>query len=594
MWSYITILISEIIDGNPPHAISARFDCKDRARCSDGTRVDILEQVYRWIDTNESQLKDTRVPGGPSGSVDGAEPTPEKSRIFWINGSAGTGKTTIANTVADTCRSRQILGASFFCSRDDAECSNPNLIFTTIAHQLGQFFPSFHAEVSRALKANPDIGYSSVPYQLEELIVKPLRTVRESFPSCLIVLDALDECKDSGATSIILSSLSRYVAELSPLKILVTSRPEQNITKPFKGSQLNPTTQRLILHEIELGVVQNDIERFLASSLARIRDFYELRPWWPSEEAIHALALLSSGLFIFAATSVKFIDDRNYSDPRGQLADLIRNAATVAASPSSPHYHLDLLYMQVLIHAFPGGMSSRLAGRLKMVLGTIVLLQDPLSSLAVEMLLSLEGNSVRETLAHLHAVVIVPEDEVQVIRLLHPSFFDFITNATRCRNPKFVVDAKTQHTLLAQACLSTMKNLRRDICGINDPSILNSEVDDLPTRILKHIPPHLQYACRHWAFHLTNAMISDTLLDLLKEFCSKYLLYWVEVCSLLSNLRNALLSLDAARRALVVCFLCSIRRITLIMFNSTLAKTRPTSKVCCTTASALLVNFSMS
>jgi len=136
--------------------------------------------------------------------------------------------------------------------------------------------------------------------------------------------------------------------------------------------------------------------------------------------------------------------------------------------------------------------------------------------------------------------------------------------------------------------------LRRDICGISDPSILNNEVDDLPTRILKHIPPHLQYACRHWAFHLTNAMISDILLDLLKEFVSKYLLYWVEVCSLLGDLRNALISLDAARRALAVCYLCSIWRITLIMFNSTLAKIRPKYKVCCTIASALLVNFLMS
>jgi len=202
--------------------------------------------------------------------------------------------------------------------------------------------------------------------------------VLQSFPSCVVVLDALDECKDNGTTSIILSSLSRCVAELSPLNILVTSRPERNIRKPFKGSQLSPATQRLILHEMAPGVVQNDIERFLVSSLALIGESYDLQSVWPSNEAVHTLAQLSSGLFIFAATSVKFIDDRNYSDPRGQLADLISNAATVAEIPSSPHYHLDLLYMQVLMHAFPN-ISSLLAGRLKMVLGTIVLLQDPLS-----------------------------------------------------------------------------------------------------------------------------------------------------------------------------------------------------------------------
>jgi hypothetical protein len=59
----------------------------------------------------------------------------------------GTGKTTIAYTVAEACRASKTLGATFFCSRYSAERSNPNLIFTTIAHQLGQFFAPFRAEM---------------------------------------------------------------------------------------------------------------------------------------------------------------------------------------------------------------------------------------------------------------------------------------------------------------------------------------------------------------------------------------------------------------------------------------------------------------
>src|SRR5258705_13071070 len=102
-------------DGHPPHAISATFESLDPeklVRCSDGTRMDILDRVYHWID-----VEDVR-----SGNV-GITKNP---RMFWINGSAGTGKTTIAYTVAEACRKRGILGASFFCSRDYAERSNPN------------------------------------------------------------------------------------------------------------------------------------------------------------------------------------------------------------------------------------------------------------------------------------------------------------------------------------------------------------------------------------------------------------------------------------------------------------------------------------
>ena len=112
---------------------------------------------------------------------------------------------------------------------DDAECSSQNLIFT-ITDQL-RHCPSFKFELVRALESHLDTEYSSLPYQLEKLIVNPLRAVGESFPLCVIVMDALDECKDGGATSIILSLLSRHVDKLSPLRILITGRPEQRFRR---------------------------------------------------------------------------------------------------------------------------------------------------------------------------------------------------------------------------------------------------------------------------------------------------------------------------------------------------------------------------
>jgi hypothetical protein len=401
--------------------------------------------------------------------------------------------------------------------------------------------------------SHPDIGYSSVPYQLEELIVKPLRAVGKTFPSCLVIFDALDECKDDRATSIILSSLSRHVTELSPLKFLITSRPEQNITSVFKrSSQFSPLARPLILHEIGLGIVQQDIENYLTSSLSQIREEYYLENSWPSASDTHSLAVLSNGLFIFAATSVNFIRDRNYSSPEEQLASLLINSSTATQSRSSPHRRLDELYTQVLDHAFPD-VAASLANRIKMVLGSIILLRDVLSSSALEQLLNLRPTTVRQTLRHLHSVVMVPEDDSQVIRLLHPSFFDFMTDPTRCRKADFVVNAPTQHALLARACLQTMKNLKQNMCEILNPTMLNSEVDDLPSRITKCISPHTRYACRHWAIHLANAIVSDDLIVLMKEFCSKYLLYWIEVCSLLGELRNALVALNDVQKFLAVC-----------------------------------------
>ena len=475
-----------------------------------------------------------------------------KQSIFWINGSAGTGKTTIAYTVAEECSKHKILGASFFCSHDDTECSNVNLIFITIAYQLQQFSTAFAEELAHAWRLHPDIAYASLSYQLEELLVKPLGAAGGSFPPCVVVIDALDECKDGGAISIILSSIAQHINGLSPLRIFVTSCPEQKISSVFKMHPLDPVTQQLVLHEVKLAAVQHDIEHYLASSLGVVSSTHSLKDLWPSVKDIQALARLSHGLFIFAATSVKFIADPNYSNPRAQLAALLSNTSAGTNNVLSPHYQLDQLYTAVLTSAFPD-ISYSLSGRLKMILGSIILLSDQHSPYALEQLLGLNQGIVQETLAHLHSVIIVPDSNTQVIRLLHPSFFDFITSPERCLNPKFVVNAQAQHTLLAYRCLETMTSLlQRDICGIKDLSLLNNEIPDLAIQIGRHIPSHLQYACHHWASHLEKSMVSDSLLDLIQKFCEKNLLNWIEVCSLLGELQNVLFAVDMAQKVLSV------------------------------------------
>jgi hypothetical protein len=305
------------------------------------------------------------------------------------------------------------------------------------------------------------------------------------------------------------------------------------------------------LHELELGVVQQDIKLYLSSGLRDIAVRYHLNSLWPLEEDIQALANLSFGLFIFAATSIKFVDDRNESDPPSQLTRLLSRKDLSASVQSSPHHQLDKLYMQVLTHGFPH-ISIQLSGRLKTILGSIAFLQEPLSLASLSNLLGLATSAVRKTVVHLCSILLLPDSDTQPIQLHHPSFVDFITNVDRCHNVNFKVDSEKQHTLLAILCLQAMQLLKQDICGVNNPSILNDEIDGLPSRIMANIPPHVQYACRHWIFHLTHGLVSDILINLLKEFCNNYLLYWIEVCSLLGELRNMLVGVHAAKEFLLV------------------------------------------
>ncbi|EKM52769.1 uncharacterized protein PHACADRAFT_60666, partial [Phanerochaete carnosa HHB-10118-sp] len=159
------------------------------------------------------------------------------ARVFLLSGVAGSGKSTIAQSVAQWCSERGYLGASFFCSRDNRACSDIQMIFPTIAYQLGLFFPEFQHKTAEAMKREPHIQTTLVSHQLKRLIVDPLREL-PAFPPCAVVIDALDECKDDHATSLIVRALSECISDLAPLKIFLTSRPVRNITHGFRSTGL--------------------------------------------------------------------------------------------------------------------------------------------------------------------------------------------------------------------------------------------------------------------------------------------------------------------------------------------------------------------
>jgi len=308
-------------------------------------------------------------------------------------------------------------------------------------------------------------------------------------------------------------------------------------------------TSALVLHSIPRDISQKDIRIYLEGRFSRISQFFELESW-PSSEALSQLVERSSDLFIFAATVTNFIEDRNASDPIQQLKIVLSNADS-ASTKNSPYRRLDELYLTVLHEAFPE-ISEHQRVRLRAVLGSVVLLFDSLKPEILEALLGLDKNTVRMTLRHLHSIVIVPDARGGSIQLLHHSFRDFLVDIDRCSDVDFVVDARLQHTLLAGRCLQVLQTLLPDMCKIGDPSLYNQEVNDLPSRVVAHIPAHVQYACRHWASHLSSGNIDGPILNLLLDFCSNQLLNWLEVMSLLGELGVSISALQSAYRMVKV------------------------------------------
>jgi len=206
------------------HTADAGYRSGNRQGCLRGTRTDLLLQLEHWLKDEQDR------------------------RVFWLDGLAGTGKSTIAQTFAEISFADGKLGASFFCSRDFEDRSNLQAIFPTLAFQLAYRYLPFREQLVQILKANPDIGRESLCFQIERIIVGPLKATRIR---TLIIIDALDECKDEEPASAILSVLSRYVDKIPNVKFFITGRPEPQIRSGFRLKSLQPVTEVLRLHDIK-------------------------------------------------------------------------------------------------------------------------------------------------------------------------------------------------------------------------------------------------------------------------------------------------------------------------------------------------------
>ena len=457
-------------------AADAGYQYGNRQGCLKGTRKDVLGEIERWLISEQDQ------------------------RVFWLNGLAGTGKSTIAQTFAETAFADGKLGASFFCSRDFADRSNLQMIFPTLAFQLAYQYSRFRTELLQVLKARPDVGRESLCSQMENLIVGPLKAASIQ---TLIIIDALDECKDEEPASAILSVLSRYMDEIPDVKFFITGRPEPRIDSGFRLRSLQPITEVFKLHNVQRSSVDSDIKLFFRAQLTEIvktRRDCDFTEDWPSSSNIKILCEKTAGFFIYASTVVKLLNSRL----RGPAEQLERIISLPQNTTHEGRSGIDLLYSQVLEQAVidvdTEDDGNEIYRRFKAVVGTVLLVFNPLSVRALSDLLRVP--SISTTLYSLHSLLLISDGPEDPVRIFHKSFPDFLTDHKRCKDNRFFVDSTVHHTKIVLSCLKLMEErLKRNICNLDGYANL-SEVKDLSTYQKEHIGDALEYSCQFWTKHL--------------------------------------------------------------------------------------------
>jgi NACHT domain len=517
------------------------YDNQHERKCLPETRVDLLRQVTEWAD-------------GPSSKC-----------IFWLNGMAGTGKSTIARTIADQCASKGQLAASFFFSKGSGERRHARHFFSTIAVQMTRTLPSVQTYIYEAVTEQPGIAQQTMLEQWNKLILKPLRRVRDRqslFRSIIFVIDALDECGSEKDVQLILRLLAntKDITSLK-LRIFLTSRPEIPIRLGFRDMD-SIMYQDLVLQDVPRSVLEHDIYLFLKHELNQIRNKRHMGPDWPDEQQLRILVEKADCLFIFAATACLFIDGASTVSPEKRLSDLVLQRTVNRLSTKD----LDTMYLKILQDSVTGEYTDEeeVTEQFRRVVGSIVVLFDALSVTALgSLLLETSGNatqSVLDVLSSLHSVLNISKDLTQPVRLLHPSFRDFLLDPQRCPDERFWVNDKMIHRLLAEDCLRIMsQHLRKNICNLPSPGFLARDVDD--DEVARCVPPHLQYACHYWVNHLREGDWDLRDSGAVHQFLQKHFLHWLEALSLMKKTSDGLSMVFQLEYMMMVSAWCMSARI---------------------------------
>ncbi|KAF5334461.1 hypothetical protein D9611_014481 [Ephemerocybe angulata] len=452
----------------------------DAPKCHPDTRVAVQDSIVGW-----------------AAHSTGGEADPARN-IMWVTGPAGTGKTAIAGSIAETCSKRGLLAGAFFFSSFSSDVSRrlKRYLIPTLAYQL-VCLPSFQdvaREVALAIRQDPAIFDKRLTDQLEALIIRPLRVWRrtpaessEIVPQ-VIIIDGLDECEagrphnpsrgkaarnnaeeqlkqdqrrnEEAQVEILEALLHLTHACIFPFRILVFSRPDPAIRRFFS----RPTTKTF--SEVFLDDKydpDSDIALFLRAKFAEIRLRHPALPTsWPSEDVIKILVESASGQFIYAATVIRFVDGP-LRNPQLLLTQVLESGTYTDRNRPSPLAPLDLLYTSIM-NRCPDPLL--LATWIAVIQASdIDMVNDTLGYYAGSKrpayfwraLLSSypgEAESLLENVLSLMAIP--PPDDLEAdFRFYHRSFGEFLGEPLRCTN--LYVDEEAKASLLQRRTVQILK-----------------------------------------------------------------------------------------------------------------------------------------
>ncbi|KAF5331505.1 hypothetical protein D9758_018599 [Tetrapyrgos nigripes] len=452
---------------------SALHEVGQRAECIEGTRKEILDNIMNWAGDGSS----TTMTG------------------YWMCGMAGTGKSTIAQSVCLGLKRKGLLGGEFFCSRQIEECHDYHKVIPTIAYQLASRNAKYQQALCDVLNEDLQLASKEPQYQVTKLLIDPWKRVVSRGESPF----------------------------LAPVIVI-----EQHIKKHFDLDAIQQErlyVQKFYLHNVEKSIVKKDISLFMGKGLIGLGI---------SKDKLDILVERSGALFIYAATLVKYLAGGGH-----RASSRLEKVLNVKGSPNRIQTQmLDELYTQILSDSLDK-LSPEEKDQSIRIIHTVIMTGTPVSCQIIADLLDYKVQDVKATISELQSVLYTSGPE-EVIYTFHASFADYITSKDRAAD--LHCNAPEHHSVLARGCFDEMeRKLHFNICNLPSSFLSDSEVAGLEEAITQKLGGAVWYSCIFWGYHLTEGKKPNVVME---KFLQKKILFWIEAMNLMGKMSECIRTLD--------------------------------------------------
>ena len=376
---------------------------------TEGTREWVFDQVSKWLNDKSSN-----------------------NRAFIISGQAGMGKSTIA---AVTCkRFPEHFGACHFFQHNNSRYNDPKFLLQSLAWQLCHLIPEYRQNLTNNLSGNKAqlLDDQNIEGMFSMLFEEPFSNIPDPGKHFLIVIDALDECRQEEKQKLVDLITKHFHKFPRFIRFLITTRPETDIARKFQGLNplfLEPDDERNL----------KDLRLYFEDKLRKMSEYV------PREELVKKLVEKSEGLMLCASFLCKLSEN----------GSIISNTENLPAGIEEIY---DRYFNRLESELRKLGIDERQFLKLLSIIAVskrplpLTLLQRLLSS---DTDLSIAGRTLRKLINYLSSLLVI---KGECVSFFHKSVKDWLVKP----NHDFTIIETDGHRTLADICVLQMQTLQQN------------------------------------------------------------------------------------------------------------------------------------